>query len=287
MKSLVILGANGYIGGKLIESLSRGDYSIKALVYGDFIKPETESNVKFYRGDIMNRSDLREIIAPEDTVICLAGTTTATKEEEAHFKVNVAGQSIVASLCAERKAKVIYFSTSHLCSDTSASDIYSFSKKLGEEIYEFYSTYKKLNAIVFRLGSVYGPDHKKGVVFTMLQSLADSGVIEIPQMEVIRNFIFIDDVIDAVSKAIEYSHDGFHLFNITAGKGTSLSEIAKNLIHIMNEKGHKGALRTVNKIVNPATMSVSTDDAIEKLGFNPKTSLIDGLRKTVAAYKLR
>lgn len=274
MKTLVILGARGYIGSNLVRKLKRS-YSLKV-----------------FTGDIRNRHAMEKIIKKGDVVINCAGTTTVPQDEKNHFDINVAAQQVVASVCAKKGARVIYFSTVHIYADGKGRskesgkakplNAYSLSKKMGEEVYEFYAMVHGLSVVVMRLGSVYGPGHLKGVVFVMTQSLKKRGVIEIPKQTVIRSLIYIDDVVLAVQKTILYSKVGFHLFNIAGGERGELAKLA----HIICAIRRGGTVVRVKKKTSPRVVSVSIDKAKKELKFIPMTTLKAGLQATLTSYTI-
>lgn len=272
MKTLVILGARGYIGSNLIRRI-RKSYRLKIC-----------------GGDIRNRHAMEKIIKKGDVVINFAGTTTVSQDEKNHFDINVAAQQVVASVCAEKGARVIYFSTAHVYNGgrgrskesdaVKPSDTYSLSKKMGEDIYDFYARVHGLSAVVLRLGSVYGPEHRKGVVHTMAKSLRERGVIEIPVQTIIRDLVYIDDVLAAIQKAVAYSKKGFHLFNITSGERIELVQLARLICAFTGS----GKVVRVSKKVSPLVVSVSIAKAKRGLKFTPRTALKTGLRATLASY---
>ena len=293
MKSVVILGAGGYIGSYLTRKLSK-KYKLRVLVHrpSDADLFSGLRNVAVFSGDILKRGGLENLIRKGDIVINLSGTTNMTQEAKRHFDVNVTGQHIVAEVCARKGARVICFSTANIYSggkntskeseSTRPQDVYSLSKKLSEEVYEFYSRTHNLSAIIFRLSSVYGPEHKKGVVFNMAQSIKVCGVIEIPKQPVIRDFIYIDDVVLAVEKAISYSKRGFNIFNIASGSGQTLACIAELICAIVK----RGKIARVDKESHPETVHVNITKARKELRFNPSVSLDAGLQRTLLSYKL-
>jgi len=293
MKTIAILGADGYIGSSLVKKLSQ-KYKLKVLVYNpkNVVTFKKLRNVKVFKGDILNFASLEKIIEKKSLVINLTGTTTVIKKEEDHFNVNVLGQNNVAKLCATKKARVIYFSTANIYKSVEKkskesdklepTDLYSLSKKLGEEVYKFYSEKYNLASVVFRLGSVYGPNQKKGIVYTMAESAQEKGLIEIPTMEVVRDLIYIDDVLMAVEKVINYTKKGFHVFNITSGKRQTLHHLAEMI------SGFYGGdvVEKANRKAYPSVVYLNITKARKELGFKPKVTLKTGLRKTLFSYKI-
>ncbi|MDO8482071.1 MAG: NAD(P)-dependent oxidoreductase [bacterium] len=293
MKSVVILGAGGYIGSYLTKKLSK-KYKLKVLLRHSKGAKNFRGlrHVKVFSGDILKTGDLESVIRKGDVVINLSGTTNVAQETRNHFDANVTGQHIVAEACARKEARVVFFSTAHAYKNEKnpskeieglhPQDIYSLSKKLAEEVYEFYSRTRDLSAMIFRLGSVYGPWHRKGVVFTMAQSIKQRGVIEIPRQKVTRDFIYIDDVVRAVEKAIAHSAGGFNVFNIAGGTGHTLAHIAEMICAITK----RGTIVRVDKKSHPATIHASIVKSKKELNFKATVGLETGLRRTLLSYKL-
>lgn len=292
MRSLVLLGADGYIGSHLMRVFFP-KYSLKVLVHSDEAARALQHfrTMQIFSGDILKPGILDDIIQKGDIVVNLVGTTTVAKDDREHFDVNVTGQHLIAQRCSTAGASVIYFSTINLYTSNRAlsresekvkpENIYVLSKKMGEEVYEFYARKHGLKVVVLRLGSVYGPQHRKGVIWAMAQSLKERGIIEIPQTDVVRDFIYIDDVILSVEQALKYKKTGCSLFNISSGKAEKLLTVA-TLIGSLS--ANRGVVRMVPKDAYPKMVFASIAKAKRELGFKPQTTLLDGLRKTLASY---
>ena len=269
-KTLVIMGASGYIGSHLLRAVKK------------------THRVKLFAGDIRDRKAVERAVKKGDTVVNLVGTTTIPQDAQRHFDVNVTGQEVVASVCALKGARVVYLSTVHVYKSgkrlsresdpTLPEDAYSFSKKLGEEVYGFYARTAGLSAVVCRLGSVYGPNHRKGVVWAMAQSLRTRGVIEVPKQRVVRDLVHIDDVVRGIQRALAYPKKGFSLFNITGGAAVELAVLARLIAgrHVVR----------VDKRAHPAIISVSIAKAKKELGFVPRMRLAEGLQGTLTSYTI-
>lgn len=293
MRSVVILGAGGYIGSRLTRKLSK-NFKLKILVHHSREVRYFRGlrNVRVFSGDVRTTGDVETVIQKGDVVINLSGTTTLTQEAKKHFDVNVTGQHVVAEVCARKGARVIYFSTAYLYASGKNSskesdkvyplDVYSLSKKLAEDVYEFYSREFSLPVTIFRLGSVYGPGQKKGVVFTMARSLKACGVIEIPRQTVVRSFIYIDDVVFAVEKALRHSRNEFNVFNITGDEGYTLRHVATMICTLSK----RGRVVRVDGKPRPEIIHASNAKARKELKFRPIVSLETGLRQTLPSYKL-
>jgi nucleoside-diphosphate-sugar epimerase len=279
MKSVVILGAAGYIGRHLVARLSQ-KYIVTAVVRSHTDIFSEYTGVKVFLGDVRVRHEMEKVIKCGSIVINMAGTTTAAEKEEDHFNVNVFGQSIVASIAAHVGARVIYTSSTHVGSGQPA-DVYSLSKKMAEEIYRLYATRHALPVTSLRLGSVYGERHRKGIVHTMITSAIEKKCIEIPQQNVSRDLIYINDVIDAIEKTMTYRKKGFQIFNVAYGKRQTLKGLARAIGALMPQAID---ICTVRRHVYPTHVYADMTKTKKELGFWPKMSLKEGLRRVIDSY---
>jgi UDP-glucose 4-epimerase len=96
----------------------------------------------------------------------------------------------------------------------------------------------------------------------------------------VRDFIFIDDIVAANIKAMQYTNKEFEVFNIASGVGITIKELAELIIRLTNSKSkivftakHKGD-------INYSVADISK--AKEKLGWEPKVTLEQGLKKILS-----
>jgi len=160
------------------------------------------------------------------------------------------------------------------------------SSKLAGEGYcsAYYHTYG-INTVALRFGNVYGPRsrHKSSVVAKFVRQALKGEVCEVyGDGSQTRDFIFIDDLAEAVIRACEYKGGG-EIFQIASSSELSLNELIEELqIVFEKETGRKmkvkhGAVRLGDVMRNYA----DTSKAKEMLGWQASTELSDGLRRTV------
>lgn len=147
---------------------------------------------------------------------------------------------------------------------------------LGQEI-------AKKNGISFiwtRLFYVYGPGQKKESLIPYLINCAKEGKnpeIKNPQAQ--NDFIYVEDVADAISKLIlECNVDG--IFNIGSGKLTSIQAILKKIydMFFIKQESHTANIKqTYTSSANYADIS-----KIEKeVGWKPETTIKEGIKKVM------
>ncbi len=291
---VLVIGAGGYIGRHLTMKLAKKQ-KVSILVLDDppkeFIK---NPNIRVSKGSVFNALALRKALSGVDTVVNFAGSTTVEKRPQAHIRLNILAQSMILEECLKAGVKkVIFMSTINVYKAHPApslehhrlmpQDIYSFTKMLGENVYSFYSETFPIASIVLRLGSVYGPGQRKGIVFSFAESARKSREIRIPQEPVYRDFVYIDDVVTAIMKAIAHDAKGVEVFNVSGSRKIGLKDMAGM---IQKTVPFPVKIKAVNPPPKLRTTWVSNKKAARVLGFTPKTRLKDGLRKTLFSYRV-
>ena len=122
MKKILITGALGHIGSKLIRDLPKILKKTEITMVDNFITQRFSSlfnlkknnKYKFYEIDVMkNEMELEKIIKKNDIVIHLAAITDAAKSfnnTELVEKNNLNATKIIASICTKQKKKLIFIS---------------------------------------------------------------------------------------------------------------------------------------------------------------------------------
>ena len=111
-ETILITGANGFIGRHLVKRLSKEDCKIIALIRNQNIAPPFENeNVQIITGDILHRESLHHIPQCE-AVFHLAGTLDYAKGADNMMNVNYQGTKTIIEFCKQRKLKkLVHLST--------------------------------------------------------------------------------------------------------------------------------------------------------------------------------
>ncbi|OGK14415.1 hypothetical protein A3H80_04885 [Candidatus Roizmanbacteria bacterium RIFCSPLOWO2_02_FULL_37_19] len=160
---------------------------------------------------------------------------------------------------------------------------YAVSKTGVSHLITFYGKVMKLPVIHLRLYSVYGPLEEKGrLVPTLMSSVKKGALPPFVDSKISRDFIYIDDVIDAfltVTEKVKKKHYG-ETFNIATGKKTTMEELAylaKKLFNITSSPRFNSIQKRDWDVTdwygNPAKMK-------REFGWKSQVSLKEGLLKT-------
>ena len=283
---IFITGGAGFIGTHLCKKLAQFH---TVTVYDNFSNSEKKNfpildNVTLIVGDILDNNKLINFMKNHDLVIHLAAKTDVTDSiinPNNTFETNVQGTQNVLDSCKSNNiskiiitsSAAIYQSSNNPINETSISkpsSPYGQSKLNMEKII----IQSKTNYSILRLFNVYGGGNFNGVIANFRKNIFEnSPLIIFGNGKAIRDFIHIDDVIDAIILSM-VSKSG--IYNIASGIGTSINDLAKLMIQLF-DKNSKIIFESARK----GEISYSVADIVKSqlnLGFKPKISLDVGLK---------
>tara|TARA_Y100000816_G_C26037442_1_gene543223 strand:+ start:242 stop:1177 length:936 start_codon:yes stop_codon:yes gene_type:complete len=301
MKNILITGAAGYIGSMLCTKLVEEGYKVTAV---DILKYEKNSlghlfskkNFVFFKLDITKKNNLKKIISNKDFIIPLAalvGAPLCEKRKKEAIKVNVESIKLILSLVKKRQ-KILYPTTnsgygigqkSKFCDENTPLNPISLYGRTKVEAEELISTHA--NYICFRLATVFGYSYRMRtdlIVNNFVETAVKRGKLEIFEPNFRRNFIHINDIVDAFLFSIKnFDKLKNNIFNLGLSSANiskiSLARKIKKIIPktkvIINKKGNDPDKRDY----------FVSNKKIEKAGFKAKVSLDEGIKELNGIFK--
>ena len=165
---------------------------------------------------------------------------------------------------------------------------YGVSKKA---VIDYLTVYRELHAVEFcalALGTVYGPRQdprgEGGVVTAFAeQIMRDAPVTVYGDGEQTRDFVFVDDVVDACMRAT--TRGGGLVCNVGTGRETSINELLSTLADVVGQE-----VTAISAPARPGEVvrsSLDVERAAIQLGWRPWTTLPDGTRAVVEFLRER
>lgn len=271
---IAVTGATGFIGRALMNTKSN-EYQFMDLD----LRRLNES------GDyLMNR-------AKPDHIIHLAGKTyvpDSWKQPKTFYEVNLMGTQRVLDYCVDTGASLTYVS-SYVYGIPFSLPInenhpvlpntpYNHSKWMGELLCEFYNHHFNVNVAVLRPFNIYGCNQSSAFLIpTILHQLKQSNTITIQSLTPRRDYLYIDDFIQALLLTTTFK--GFGRFNVGYGKSVSVADIVELLIQVSGKE--KVVVSSTEKKRENEVMDVVADTSAFKkeFGWLPKTDMKEGLHK--------
>ncbi|MGD1005975.1 MAG: dTDP-4-dehydrorhamnose reductase [Ignavibacteriaceae bacterium] len=218
-KRILVIGANGMLGQRVIRFYSKQE-NVELL--GSSIEPEpVYKNTEYVCCDLSKRESVKKVVYDfyPDFIINTAAYTNVDKcevERETAWKTNVKGVEYIAEVCRVVDAHFIHISTDYIFDGTKGPyDETAIPNPLG-----YYGRTKlasenalKISGSIYtilRTNVLYGiaeshPDFVRWLVNTIRKGEKVRIVID-----QINNPTFIDDLVQAISKAVEFNKQGIY-----------------------------------------------------------------------------
>eukprot|EP00547_Thalassionema_nitzschioides_P008841 CAMPEP_0194229716 /NCGR_PEP_ID=MMETSP0156-20130528/44033_1 /TAXON_ID=33649 /ORGANISM="Thalassionema nitzschioides, Strain L26-B" /LENGTH=925 /DNA_ID=CAMNT_0038962275 /DNA_START=49 /DNA_END=2826 /DNA_ORIENTATION=+ len=165
---------------------------------------------------------------------------------------------------------------------TTPSSLGGTSKLIDEIITKTYFDKYGINSIGLRFFSIYGP---WGLPHTPLYEMAERAVTAeeavaplLPHGDDVRDYVYIDDAVDAIMAAMQFQSDNPHVINVGSGEGVTLTEIAQMIESLVPRP--TPTAKTEHWIKTEAVADITR--AQKLLGYQPQVSLSDGLVNLVS-----
>jgi UDP-glucuronate 4-epimerase len=303
---ILVTGAYGFIGSKIVEKLCAMGHSVSTLdnseTYG-VISPEDLKKLYDYRqrnwsdihrvgGDVTRNLDLLTAFRSRpDYVIHLASYPRA-KIVNADPMIgvhNIIGGTVnLLWHCEKMPVKKFVFVSSSMIyghfsdgtkedADSKPNNLYGEAKLTAERFVKHYHNQYKVNYAVVRQSGVYGPgDMDDRVLSKFFERAMKNKTIEVHDGENRVDFTYLDDTADGIIKAT-LSDVSNRSFNITAGNATSLRTAAEKIIALTGSTSN--IVDTGAHKLYPRRGTLDITRAKELLGYKPKTSFNEGLKK--------
>jgi UDP-glucose 4-epimerase len=302
--SCVVLGGGGFIGTNLCRRLVSAGHRVRA--FGRRCQfPDELRGAEWYQGDFTDATALAAALDTFDVVFHLVHSTTpqsANLDMAGDVQSNVVASLALFDLCGKLKVRRLVFVSSGgtvyglpnaiPTPETAPTDpigAYGVSKLSIEKYLAVYQRLHGLDYRILRVTNPYGPFQvpikNQGLIAAIISKALRGEANEIwGDGSVIRDYIFIDDVVDALVAAASDQSEG-RVFNIGSGVGRNVREVIAAIEFALGKKldisWKQGRAADV-----PASV-VAIARARDLMGWQPKISLDSGLVQTIAWWQSR
>jgi UDP-glucose 4-epimerase len=301
-KRIIITGGSGFIGRKLSEKLA----SLSSYVYNlDLSAPLfcENSNVRFYQVDLTNKEDVFSAvksIEPE-IVFHLAANISRASEFDTIYRminINLVGTAnlfnclkyatslqsvIVAGTAEEYGINKVPFGENLRENPTTP---YSFSKVCVSHLSRLAYSLYGIPTVVLRATLAYGPGQGEVMLIpSLIKSLLRNEKFLMTDGEQTRDFLFVDDLIEAYFLAGVSDSVAGEIFNIGFGKSYKIKDIATKIGEILGKK-HLLSFGSISyRKTEVMDYQIDFSKARKILHWTPKVDIDEGLRLTVEGFK--
>lgn len=305
MGRVLVIGAAGFIGQHTVRALLSRELPVMAmdintLPSGSF---EDETHLCWASGPADDRFALAAALKSCSRVIYLvSGSLPATANSHLAHEVqhHVAEALGVAEFCEAHGVQSFIFASSggtvygvdsdHPIPETAANiprNAYGVSKLAIEHYLRLIGTMRSMRTLSLRISNPYGVGQvarrAQGFVAAAMHSAWSGETLPIwGDGSVVRDYIFVRDVADAMVKALDYT-GGSHVINIGSGRGYSQMDILRGIEEV---SGRKIPVEfNPSRSIDVKSNVLCVDRASEELNWQPNVDLLDGLETTWAWWQ--
>ena len=312
---MLITGGLGFIGSNLARRLvgfGARVLLVDSLVphYGGnlFNVADIEALVRVNIADVRDEHGMRYLVQGQDFLMNLAGQTShldSMRDPYTDLEINSRAQLSILEACRKHNPaiKIVYASTRqiygvpdylpvderHLVHPV---DVNGINKVAGESYHVVYNNVYGLRSCALRLTNTYGPrmrvkDARQTFLGWWIRQIVEGREIQIyGDGRQRRDFTYVDDAVDAFLLAAASDAANGEIFNVGGHGPVSLRELADLLVSVA------GTGRSTLVPFPPEQKAIDIGDYFaddrrirERLGWQPRVPLADGLTRTLAYYQ--
>jgi len=291
---ILVTGASGFIGLHLLEKLVLTNHQILIISRNrSFLEslPKNKNLIKA-QADLNNFSDINTCLKHfnPDIVYHLAWEGIPDFSPE-NCSLNLNNSINLCNMISESKScKTVimsgtcaeYGNLDGECSELDEIQIKTTFAWAKNALYQ-YANLKfqecNISFFWFRLFYVYGPGQRQSALIPSLtNSILNNETPSINSPENCNDFVYIDDVIDAITTCIEPQSFISGLYNIGSGIPTKIKTVYAEVAKSLNKDPCYKIINREEK-QNPVNFWANTSKIYERLSWVPQVSLSEGIRK--------
>jgi len=314
-KRVLITGGLGFIGSTLairLVGLGAKVMLVDAMIdeYGGnlFNIEPIKEQVSINFGDICDPLAMNWLVREVDYVFHLAGQVSHLLSMDNPFvdiEYNIKGTTVVMEAIRRYspQARVVFTGTRGQYgtavslpvdenAPTNPKSIYEISNLTAEKIVKTYEDIHNIHAVMLRLTNIYGPraqmKHSRyGVANWFVRLALDDETIKVfGNGSFLRDFLYVDDCVEAILLAALIDEAKGEIFNVGMDTPVTFLEFVQTLIQITGTGKWEFAPFTAKRLAQEPGDFYSDIQKIKRvMGWQPTTSLQDGLQKTVDYYR--
>ncbi len=314
-KNVLVTGGLGFIGSTLARTLADlGAYviAVDSLIpeYGGslFNLKGYEDRIRINIADVRDEFSMAYLVQRQDYLFNLAGQTShidSMQNPYVDLDINCRAQLFILEACRKYNPaiKIVYASTRQIYGKPDflpvhedhilhPTDVNGINKMAGEWYHILYNNVYGIRACALRLTNTYGPrmrikDARQTFLGIWIRNLIQDKPIEVWGDGLqIRDFNYVDDVVDAMLLAALSDDASGKVYNLGSPERVNLKDLAAIMIRIYGEGRYRIMPFPKNrKAIDIGDYYADYENIRQALNWNPITGLEDGLAKTLHYYE--
>ncbi len=309
-RRILVTGGAGFVGTNVIRRLA----AEKATVTGTYHKHMPRfpvEGVEYVQADLTQKEDCLRVTAGKDAVVLTAAFVAGAQGMLAK-PMGLVTDTVIMNL---RMLESAYENGVKKCIYISSGMVYPFSKEpltedkgyIGDPFEKYFTggwsrrfveivcrmyaeKLRAMNITVLRIDNLYGPcdkfEHAKSHV---MASLIRKAVERMDPFEVwgdgkdYKDFIYVEDLAEGIVLALK-KVSGFNIYNLASGRNVTINDALKIILRCADYEDAKIVYNADMPTMIPYKV-LSVEKAHRELGFEARTSLEEGIQKTIDWYR--
>jgi len=301
-----VFGAGGFIGSALLRRLASRGHPIRAVgrKFNAEFRSYFPASIEFVEADLRDAEKAGSSLEGLDTVVYLIGSSAPSAQNKkiiADLQEELIPHLAFIQTALQRGVRRFLFASSGgaiygtdvpepVTEDSSLAPICSYGliKLTIENYLQMHRRIDGLGAVILRFGNVYGPGQcfrrGQGLIPAVFHCVFQGIPLQLRAGgQAIRDYVFIEDTIDALEEALVNESATGQILNIGSGKGHTSLEVVEKL-----ENSLGAPVPRVMVPDHPTDIKVNIlniEKAARILGWKPRTELAEGLHRTVQWWR--
>ncbi|WP_316810270.1 NAD(P)-dependent oxidoreductase [Pedobacter heparinus] len=287
IKTILLTGATGYLGSRLLDKLFREDYAVCIIKRKSSSLKQIEAlkgNYKLYDND---EESIERLFFENKIDLVIHMATAYGRKGESILEIKSANLDFPLLILKNAVANNVKYFINTGTSLPYLANLYSLFKNQFSECLEFFSA--QITSVNVLLEHFYGPGDDDTKFITAMIRKMKSNVADIPLTAgiQIRDFIFVDDVLDAYFAIIANLNrfSGYTNLPLGSGEGVTIRKIVEN-IKRQSKSTSDLQFGAVAMRENELMKSDADISLLKELGWSPKYTLEKGLKITIDSIKI-
>ena len=287
---ILITGATGFLGSALTKKLVEEHFEVIALIHN-------EERIRNFENDHNCLSLLNVNVFLENPTNHLKNVDLVIHAAVFYDKGN---NKIVEAIRANIElpaiildsidhSKKLYFLNVATNLDSMTNN-YSFTKSVAENLGNFYSQRKNINFVSIRSDLIYGPNDNssKFTEFIINECIKNTNTIELSDGKQHRNFIYIDDVIEAyflIIQNLSLLNDKFTVLNLFSDFTLTIKKFTL-CVHDITSSTSSLVFGKIQKKNDDFNLNSKPSEIFIDLGWRSRVTIEEGIKKIMKTKKI-
>ena len=297
-REILVIGGNGFIGQNIINRANDLEWNTTNLSYNN---DKTGAADHFIKADISDLTGLQNALTNNsyDYVVNCGGYVDHSSFFNTGFdtiKTHLNGvMNLISCLDKSKIKKFINIGSSDEYGQNKSPQkesfreepfsAYSFAKSASSHFLQMMYKSEKIPTLTIRLFLVYGPGQEKNrFIPQIISGCLNNDIFDTSSGEQIRNFCFIDDVIDAIFLSMNSDDVNGKIINIGSSHAIKINE-AVNIIKNLIGSGQPQFGKVQHRPFENMSLFPDVKLANELLKWEPKIALEEGILKTIKSFQ--